>query len=658
MMKRQKNKLFYKYIYICLSILLLAGSILSQDRSGTPTRREHLTKLYNLFNITYNDSLIKGISFAEEALALSKKLDNKFIQAQSLIFIGRYANFKHDAPKAGKALHNALAISREINNEYLEAGASMVLGYYYGLLLNKPDSGLIYSKRAYSLSTSINDTSLIKLTSVQLVMMYKELNDPLNVIRFSRTALEHNKNDLLQTRKIYTELALAYGDSGSPTESLKYFELTLKLSEKIKDDIGMANVSNNLANIYSALQKPETSAGYRQKALAIYTKMKNPFGIGYTYNCLGMNKSAEGKSREAIKSFQYAIGIFRNINNRQSLSFALSNLASEYVKLNKPDSAWSYLKESLSVSEGIKDKLAMVDAYAIMASYLKKKNKIDESIKYLLKGERLAKEMGNLNYLKSIYNELSFCYDIKNDSKKAFYYLRLKEGINDTIQKKNPNKAIIEMMVNYETARMKEEADKSKSAVERFKAESKKKSLILWGVITGIILFISIILLLFWKKFSPLINLYRSIIKKPFTDKRNIKSVLKAADTDNSQNAKINSGVSDAIIEKLDRLMNEEKAYLNNDLTLGLTAEKLETNTAYLSHIINEQFGMNFSNYLNKYRIEEAKRILSANEQNILSFEGIANSCGFKSRSSFNQAFKRFTGITPTEYSKIQNKTE
>jgi len=100
----------------------------------------------------------------------------------------------------------------------------------------------------------------------------------------------------------------------------------------------------------------------------------------------------------------------------------------------------------------------------------------------------------------------------------------------------------------------------------------------------------------------------------------------------------------------LKRLMDEEKKYLIPDLTLGETAKILNTNTTYLSKVINEQGEMNFNNYINKYRIEEAKALLDSGKQDYLTFEGIGKSCGFISRSSFNKAFKKFTGLTPTEY--------
>jgi len=109
----------------------------------------------------------------------------------------------------------------------------------------------------------------------------------------------------------------------------------------------------------------------------------------------------------------------------------------------------------------------------------------------------------------------------------------------------------------------------------------------------------------------------------------------------------------------LQRLKNElvvyfetEKPWLQPDLSLEDVCIKLQTNRNYLSKVINEDFDMNFYYFVNKYRIEEAKKLLVENNANHYSIRGIAETVGFKSISSFNTAFKKFEGITPSEYKK------
>ena len=108
---------------------------------------------------------------------------------------------------------------------------------------------------------------------------------------------------------------------------------------------------------------------------------------------------------------------------------------------------------------------------------------------------------------------------------------------------------------------------------------------------------------------------------------------------------------------KLDKLM-KEKYYLNEKLTIDGLAEKLDTNSKYLSQLINESQQKNFYTYINTFRVTEAQRLLNERQHQKYSIQGIALMAGFSSKSSFNEAFRRITGMTPSEYVEKNDKTE
>ena len=75
-----------------------------------------------------------------------------------------------------------------------------------------------------------------------------------------------------------------------------------------------------------------------------------------------------------------------------------------------------------------------------------------------------------------------------------------------------------------------------------------------------------------------------------------------------------------------------------------------------VSQVINEKNDFNFNTLLNNYRIKEAlRRMNDAEHYGRYSVEGISTDVGFRSRTSFTTSFKRVTGLTPTEYMRIQN---
>ena len=81
-------------------------------------------------------------------------------------------------------------------------------------------------------------------------------------------------------------------------------------------------------------------------------------------------------------------------------------------------------------------------------------------------------------------------------------------------------------------------------------------------------------------------------------------------------------------------------------------AKKLHSNRNYLSQIINEHFNVNFNNFVNEYRIKESRKLLLSSKYENYTIEGIATTVGFHSKTTFNNAFKKFTGVTPSFFRK------
>lgn len=101
-------------------------------------------------------------------------------------------------------------------------------------------------------------------------------------------------------------------------------------------------------------------------------------------------------------------------------------------------------------------------------------------------------------------------------------------------------------------------------------------------------------------------------------------------------------------IRTLEQWMSTQKPYLDPELKLIDLREILPLNRTYLSQLINKTYGCTFYQFVSRYRIEEAKRLMT--EQPELKMQDVAKRCGFSSRSVFTQVFTRETGVTPSEW--------
>jgi PAS domain S-box-containing protein len=104
------------------------------------------------------------------------------------------------------------------------------------------------------------------------------------------------------------------------------------------------------------------------------------------------------------------------------------------------------------------------------------------------------------------------------------------------------------------------------------------------------------------------------------------------------------------LFEQIKEIMTEEKLYLNPDLTLRKLSLKLDTNTKYLSQVINHHGGSNFLSFVNSFRIEAIIQRIKNGEFRQHTFFGIAQRCGFKNKSTFYKVFRDITGSTPKAY--------
>jgi AraC-like DNA-binding protein len=114
----------------------------------------------------------------------------------------------------------------------------------------------------------------------------------------------------------------------------------------------------------------------------------------------------------------------------------------------------------------------------------------------------------------------------------------------------------------------------------------------------------------------------------------------------------LNAEMSETLLAELLAHMDIHKPYLDGGLTLPQLAEQLGLSPNYLSQVINERLEQNFFDFINRYRIEEAKRCLAnpvRERDNIIT---LALDAGFNSKSAFYTAFKKHTAMTPSQYKK------
>lgn len=119
------------------------------------------------------------------------------------------------------------------------------------------------------------------------------------------------------------------------------------------------------------------------------------------------------------------------------------------------------------------------------------------------------------------------------------------------------------------------------------------------------------------------------------------------------QNSSIAENATAELALQIAEIFSTNDAVYSPDFSLSKLTELTGSNSRYVSQAINQVFQKNFNTLLNECRIREACRQMNAPENDNLTIEAIATATGFKSRTSFIAAFKKKTGLTPSEYLKL-----
>lgn len=113
---------------------------------------------------------------------------------------------------------------------------------------------------------------------------------------------------------------------------------------------------------------------------------------------------------------------------------------------------------------------------------------------------------------------------------------------------------------------------------------------------------------------------------------------------------KITDEIAEEYYNNIIKVMDNDKPYLQENCTIQLLSIQTGIPLHHISNILNNRLEMNFSDFINGYRIETAKNILRTAKYEKMTIEAIGFDCGFGSKSSFNKAFKKYTSLTPSEF--------
>lgn len=505
-----------------------------------------------------------------------------------------------------------------------------------------------------------------------------------------KNVADKTKNPVLQLYS-YIYQGQAQMMSGREKIAKKNLTLSLELATKLNNDSARCSVYGSMglysANIetdyyrairwlYKGIQLAQQNNYQQQYALllsnlaGIYYLKKDTAGIKYALECYELGHSLRDpyiiysgainaaymyflmkQNEEAIKYIREAETLMlENDFYDQAHTYNLfGNIL--YDMAEYPQSI-EYFKKAMKDKQAAQTS-SIVYAHLGYARVLMQQKKYKEAILLLKQGIAISYARANAIHRNELYENLSACYEQLHQYHEALNYYKVFRLENDSLFNKDKERDLSEMRFKYDSERQENLIKQSKLDVMQKEQRIQQQTFIL------IIIFIVLGLLYYLyhrknKLYLSIVKQNQEAIKRETELNRRIKELedegpASPATPEKYASSSLTDEKSLELFRTLDRIMREEKIYKDNFITKDKVAELLGTNRTYLSRIINEQAQLSFTHYVNRFRIEEAIRLLSDPENNT-PLKAISADLGFNSISTFYNLFQSTVGMTPSQY--------
>ena len=435
----------------------------------------------------------------------------------------------------------------------------------------------------------------------------------------------------------------------------------------------------NMANSYLALGEYDKAAELYYEAKKLNESVGNQAFEAKIYDNLGSLFLESKHYKESKKNYNHALSLLDKEKDKRIISGIYSKLAVIELNMGDVDSSKIFFNEALSNAFALNDSSMVTEAYneygdilfehemfyAALNAFLSGLRycnpvlypsvyftffhgigkshlylgDIQKAKSFLLKAEEGLKDNSETTELYELETSLSKLYAKTGEWKKFNYHLKKSEEYKSADLEAKELATINELNILHET----EKKDQQLAAQKLRIAEQEKELLLI--IFIALALLAGLLVTLFLRNKLKIANriLYEKNldITKRWNQLQHFYLIRK-------ENQEKEEDVS--LFTKINCTMIDDKIYTNPELTIDILAKKVNSNTKYVSQAINENAEMNFSTYINTFRIEEAKQLLRDGESKNWSMDAVAEKCGFNNPTSFYQAFKKNTGMTPAAF--------
>lgn len=460
----------------------------------------------------------------------------------------------------------------------------------------------------------------------------------------------------------------------------------LMASEEIPSLPMAATIYKNIGNVYCCLNDYETGIDYYKKGLEICRNHPDPD----VEKKLLVNLSGMITYTDAVADAEkYRMEVSRRYPPVTPEEVYLDGLMDGLLLKSKKrynEAVGKFLDmASFAAKENLEPRYEG-SAYQELYVAYQAMGKPDSAIIYMERCRETAERNGLERMFPSVYDALSDYYSSKGNPEKSRLYRERYFDIRDSLMDDREFNAVKNVLFQYKAAKTADEISTLYKEKETKESIIRRQRMVLLSVIAGACLLLGALLIFHIQK-RRITRSYRSLYEidransreREAMDERNRECVRMLEERD-AEIVRLKSMIDEALpvepsgtdeqakykssnLREIHRnrlaeaiaavVENDREELCNPEFSLERLARLVESNSKYVSQTINEEFGRNFNTYINDYRVKLACERLADTAYDSYKIKFIGESVGFKSQTTFTEAFRKHTGLSPSVYRKM-----
>lgn len=413
----------------------------------------------------------------------------------------------------------------------------------------------------------------------------------------------------------------------------------MEVSARYRDTVNLAVSLCNLAAVYM-IRKDTAGLRYAEEAWRLSRQKGQPYMMASSATSLSNMLLLAGQYHDALRYVDtaeaYIVGD-GDMRRKCELGLIRAQAFSAQGRLREAGDIYSSLQRTLNEAGAdmiVKYGVAYGRFLLAQGDYLTAVTVLEQA----LQSTGISHED-----MSTVYLLLSEAFTMTGDDGQSLRYYKMYHAYCDSLAVQEKEIQFGNMIRSYEQVKYEKEIADKELAVE--KANKKVAVSII------VVLAVGVTAVVFWVMYRKTNALYRRIVEQ-YRQYEAKESRLKEQHRSGSGAEGLEESKERALFDRIEQLMSGEKTYRQKDVSLNMLAEKLSSNRAYVSKVINHFAGQTFSAYINSKRIAEAVTVLSDPEDDT-PLKMLADNLGYSTLSTFYRAFCKETGCPPSKYRQV-----